>query len=189
MPAKAKPKAKTPVKRKPRAAPAAVKPKVKAPVKRKPKAAPAAKPKAKRKSRAKANPTTMTRATAKQEPRSKPKRSSKMSPAMEAQKGKGRVKGSKNKLGMEVKVMIETALSQADPKGGVEYLRKQSAANPVAFMGLVGKILPKQIDVGVSVLAVDLLDVMTARRTELAKRRAAVLADVIEGELIDAEDD
>jgi len=38
--------------------------------------------------------------------------------------------------------MIVEALDKA---GGVEYLVKQSREQPVAFMGLVGKVLPLQI--------------------------------------------
>lgn len=38
--------------------------------------------------------------------------------------------------------MIERALTKA---GGVEYLTAQAHANPVAFMGLVGKVLPLQL--------------------------------------------
>lgn len=106
-----------------------------------------------------------------------------------AQQKKGRPVGAKDKLGMEVKVMIETALDLAHKDGGVAYLVEQSKKNSSAFLQLVGKILPKQIDVGVSVLAVDLLNVMTERRNGLAAIRAQTLAEVIEGELIDEDDD
>lgn len=40
--------------------------------------------------------------------------------------------------------MIEAALSNV---GGVSYLERQADENPVAFMGLVGKILPKDVKV------------------------------------------
>jgi hypothetical protein len=39
--------------------------------------------------------------------------------------------------------MIHTALTKA---GGVSYLVRQAAAYPTAFMALVGKIVPAQID-------------------------------------------
>ncbi|MBV8800991.1 MAG: hypothetical protein JO208_14440, partial [Alphaproteobacteria bacterium] len=43
--------------------------------------------------------------------------------------------------------MIHTAFIKAGIKaGGVSYLVKQSRLNPKAFMGLVGKIVPTQID-------------------------------------------
>lgn len=56
--------------------------------------------------------------------------------------GMGRRKGSKNKFPAAVKDMILSAL---DGAGGVEYLQKQANENPVAFMTLVGKVLPMQL--------------------------------------------
>jgi hypothetical protein len=56
--------------------------------------------------------------------------------------GKGRPKGVPNKATAAIKEMIEEALSKA---GGVEYLQRQAEAQPVAFMGLVGKVLPLQV--------------------------------------------
>lgn len=61
--------------------------------------------------------------------------------------GKGRVKGSQNKITADVKAMIERALEEA---GGYEYLLRQASENPVAFMSLVGKLLPKDINANVS---------------------------------------
>ncbi len=54
----------------------------------------------------------------------------------------GRVKGTLNKNTAAIKEMIEAALTEA---GGVDYLVAQSEKNPVAFMGLVGKVLPMQV--------------------------------------------
>ena len=59
--------------------------------------------------------------------------------------GKGRGKGNVNKTTAAIKDMIDQALRNA---GGVAYLVRQSKENPTAFMGLVGKILPKDITVG-----------------------------------------
>lgn len=59
--------------------------------------------------------------------------------------GKGRGKGNVNKTTAAIKDMIDQALREA---GGVDYLVNQSKENPTAFMGLVGKILPKDITVG-----------------------------------------
>lgn len=56
--------------------------------------------------------------------------------------GKGRVAGSKNKVSSDIKAMILTAL---DKKGGAKYLERQAEENPVAFMGLLGKVLPTQV--------------------------------------------
>ena len=57
--------------------------------------------------------------------------------------GKGRPKGSANKTTTEIKEMILAAL---DKKGGVDYLVTQAEANPVAFMTLIGKVLPLQVN-------------------------------------------
>ena len=54
----------------------------------------------------------------------------------------GRTKGTPNKLTGQVKEMILAAL---DEKGGVDYLVDQADKNPVAFLGLVGKVLPLQV--------------------------------------------
>jgi hypothetical protein len=59
----------------------------------------------------------------------------------------GRKKGSINKATAEIKAMIETALTEA---GGKDYFVRQAEENPVAFMGLIAKILPKQIDATVT---------------------------------------
>jgi hypothetical protein len=53
--------------------------------------------------------------------------------------GKGRRKGSVNKIPKAVKEMILNALDQA---GGEAYLLEQAHKNPVAFLTLLGKLLP-----------------------------------------------
>jgi hypothetical protein len=55
----------------------------------------------------------------------------------------GRQKGTPNKATAAIKEMIIAALDQA---GGVEYLVGQSETNPTAFMGLVGRVLPLQVN-------------------------------------------
>lgn len=57
--------------------------------------------------------------------------------------GPGRPKGVPNKATAAVKDMILAAL---DRKGGVDYLVEQADANPVAFMSLLGKVMPTQIE-------------------------------------------
>lgn len=59
-----------------------------------------------------------------------------------AKKTGGRVRGTPNKFNADIKNMIIQALDEA---GGVSYLKAQSELNPVAFLGLVGKVLPLQI--------------------------------------------
>lgn len=57
--------------------------------------------------------------------------------------GKGRPKGSANKTTTEVKQMILDALQEA---GGVEYLVTQAKEKPAAFLTLVGKVMPLQLN-------------------------------------------
>lgn len=59
----------------------------------------------------------------------------------------GRKKGIPNKVNSDLKGMILTALSEV---GGVNYLKTQAKKNPKAFMGLVGKVLPKEVHVDLS---------------------------------------
>lgn len=63
--------------------------------------------------------------------------------AFEQQKGKGRPKGVVNKNTALLKDMILKALDQS---GGIDYLVKQADENPTAFMTLVGKVLPLQVN-------------------------------------------
>ena len=56
----------------------------------------------------------------------------------------GRGKGTANKLTASVKEMIEGALSEV---GGRHYLVQQAQENPTAFLTLVGKLLPKDMNV------------------------------------------
>ena len=57
-------------------------------------------------------------------------------------RGRGRPKGSKNLLKMKVQQMLYDALIAA---GGVEYLKRQAEENPVAFLALVGKLIPTRV--------------------------------------------
>lgn len=57
-------------------------------------------------------------------------------------KGAGRKAGIPNIMTRALKEMVLEALSAA---GGVDYLTKQAQKNPVAFMGLLGRILPMQV--------------------------------------------
>ncbi len=55
---------------------------------------------------------------------------------------RGRPKGIPNKLSTDIKQMVVQALSE---EGGVMYLREQARENPVAFMSLVGRVIPLQV--------------------------------------------
>jgi hypothetical protein len=66
---------------------------------------------------------------------------------MKGKKTGGRQAGTPNKLTGAVKEMILTALEQ---EGGIEYLRHQARRNPTAFLQLVGKVLPLQVNADVA---------------------------------------
>lgn len=70
------------------------------------------------------------------------------------QKTGGRTKGVPNKVNAELREMILNALSQA---GGEKYLLQQTKDNPTAFMSLLGKILPMQVNASVTVSHEDAL--------------------------------
>ena len=61
--------------------------------------------------------------------------------------GPGRPAGRLNKVNADIKAMIVEALSEV---GGVTYLKAQAAENPTAFLGLVGKVLPKEVHIDLS---------------------------------------
>lgn len=60
----------------------------------------------------------------------------------------GRAKGTTNKITKELKEMVLGALDDA---GGQSYLARQAIENPGPFMALVGKCLPKAIDLNANV--------------------------------------
>jgi len=59
--------------------------------------------------------------------------------------GGGSRKGVPNVVTKELKDMIRNALDKA---GGEQYLYQQAIDNPTAFLTLIGKILPKDVNVG-----------------------------------------
>jgi hypothetical protein len=61
---------------------------------------------------------------------------------------RGRPKGSRNKIPALLKDAILMAGENAHPEGLVGYLRHQAISNPVAFMGLLARILPLQMTGG-----------------------------------------
>jgi hypothetical protein len=71
----------------------------------------------------------------------------KIEPASEKRKppaaGKGRPKGAVNKTTKALKDMILQAL---DGAGGINYLQAQATSNPTAFLTLVGKVLPLDVN-------------------------------------------
>lgn len=79
----------------------------------------------------------------------------------------GRGKGTPNKLSGDVKAMILAAL---DAAGGTEYLLHQSGKNPVAFMSLLGKLLPTQLTGKDGGAILNAFDPATLTDAELAAR-------------------
>lgn len=61
--------------------------------------------------------------------------------------GGGRPKGAQNKVTKALKEMILGALDDA---GGQEYLKRQAEENPTAFLSLIGKVLPSEINANVT---------------------------------------
>ncbi len=57
--------------------------------------------------------------------------------------GMGRPKGATNRLTKTVREAIEQAFDQV---GGPDYLAEMAREQPVAFMTLLGKILPQQVN-------------------------------------------
>ena len=81
--------------------------------------------------------------------------------------GAGRKKGTLNKITQDVKAMIEAALHDA---GGKLYLIDQAHENPVAFLTLVGKIIPRDLHLSGTVNLQGLLADLAA---ELKSRKPA----------------
>jgi hypothetical protein len=55
----------------------------------------------------------------------------------------GKPKGAKNKNTQLIRDMIVQAL---DNSGGVDYLQRQADAHPTAFLSLIGKVMPVQVE-------------------------------------------
>jgi hypothetical protein len=60
--------------------------------------------------------------------------------------GPGRKKGIPNKVNGLLRDDILMALNKAHPEGRIAYLVQQANENPQAFMGLLGRILPTQLE-------------------------------------------
>jgi len=58
----------------------------------------------------------------------------------------GRQKGTPNKVNALLKDDILTAADSAHADGRVGYLTKQAKENPTAFLTLLGKVMPTQVE-------------------------------------------
>jgi hypothetical protein len=76
----------------------------------------------------------------------------------------GRRKGIPNKNTKALKDMILGALEKS---GGEQYLLTQAHDNPVAFMGLIAKVLPKEINAEVK----GSIELVLAERLKAARER------------------
>ncbi len=90
--------------------------------------------------------------------------------------GKGRPKGSQNHVTGSMKEMILTAFEMA---GGADWLAGQAEKNPVAFMGLLGKLLPSDIALSGQVAMGQITEI---RRTIVDPPRRALDGSVIESD-------
>lgn len=55
----------------------------------------------------------------------------------------GRARGTPNKITTDLREMILTALDRA---GGARYLEKQANENPAAYLALLGRLVPKDVN-------------------------------------------
>lgn len=69
----------------------------------------------------------------------------------------GRKKGTPNKVTVELRQMVLNALDKA---GGENYLLEQARANPTAFLTILGKVLPMQVNASVTVNHEDALEAL-----------------------------
>jgi hypothetical protein len=82
---------------------------------------------------------------------------------------------------------IEKAVRKVAQGDMTDYLRYQAEHNPGAFMTVLGKVLPKQIDMNVQLTSRQVLDEMQERRDRLAELRGSVI-DAARGVDYHAED-
>ena len=93
----------------------------------------------------------------------------------------GSRKGKPNRTTADIKQMILNALTKA---GGERYLTDQAHKNPTAFLGLLGKIMPLQVNGSGNVLLIEQLCLIA--NTEWQRKRALANGG---GQTIDAEPD
>jgi len=95
----------------------------------------------------------------------------------------GKPKGVKNKFTVEVKSLVEEALKAAGEAAqaedvslqglspGAAYLAKQAQDNPAAFISLVRMLMPAKLNVDVTVMNREMIDLLSYRRDQVAKMR------------------
>lgn len=95
----------------------------------------------------------------------------------------GRRKGEPNRLTKDLKTMIEEALHRAgadtqkkhktlrDLEPGIAYLVHQAHHRPELFMPLVRQLLPAKIDMEVTVMTQQMVEMLSERRDQLVQLR------------------
>lgn len=73
--------------------------------------------------------------------------------------GRGRKKGELNKLTRTIKEAIELSFEKV---GGADYLARMAVDQPVAYMTLLGKVLPTQISGDVAVIGLPAITISCA---------------------------
>ena len=81
----------------------------------------------------------------------------------------GRKKGVPNKLTLSIKQAIEEAFNGV---GGAAYLMEQAQQNPQAFLTLLGKIIPAQVQADVTSNGKSIADMQAAVIAALAKKHS-----------------
>lgn len=103
--------------------------------------------------------------------------------------GRGRTPGVKNKVTNDIREMVMKAtelaakdLTKRKSATAVDYLRIQAKDNPVAFLGLLKRMIPAKLDVELALTGEDLASILQARRQALAEQRMKTVddADVVE---------
>ena len=88
---------------------------------------------------------------------------------------RGRLPGTTNKTTRDLREMI---LASLDKAGGLEYLVKQSEANPGPYMALLAKVLPKEVSATVDMRAYICAPEQAASMEQWAASVSAVPDDV-----------
>jgi hypothetical protein len=71
--------------------------------------------------------------------------------------------------------LVTKVVKEIAQGGLTDYLRYQADKNPTAYLSVLGKVLPKQVDVNVQLTARQVIDEMSERRDALAGARAKII--------------
>lgn len=95
--------------------------------------------------------------------------------------GSGRKPGTPNKATAELRDLVLGALDRA---GGEKYLVRQARRNPAAFLGLLGKCLPRDITITGSMTWAAIVDAVAAARAPKALEAPKVEPRMIEAQAV-----